>query len=167
MTDTHDPLVLEGRLSNLLAVNLVAAIAGTGMLYLLSLTSNRGRLFMYFTLPVLLLWLFGDALWWHLRGVHALYITPLAITTVRGRSGENETFMAAELTAINVRTRLNRKTVQLQFGDTPRSIPGVFTWYPGRRIHLTSDAFNDCEFDAALQLLRDIAPPACQISGLQ
>lgn len=147
----NPPFVLRGKLSSLIAVNAFGLLLGCFLFYLyIRFSPHYGAIGFLVGCIILLSWLTADALWWFYRGVHELIIEDNQIRAICGKSRKEKIIKAAEITDFYVHQRLNRKTMQILLGNTVKKIPGIYTYYPGPKLMLTSDAFNDKEFDEAI-----------------
>jgi len=156
MEENEMPFILTGKFSNLVAVNIGGFIMGCLVLIPFFFLPGYGTTFLFFAYPILAIWMFGDAVVWQQKGVHELHISKEGIKVFRGISRRESFVLPEQITDLHVHQRMNRKSLNIMLEQQVQRIPGVFTYYPGKRIHLTNDAFNDKEFDRAIELLEEL-----------
>lgn len=93
-----------------------------------------------------LLYLVLDTAYWLWRGVHRAALGGGALHLWRGRELRHERIALAELTDAHLHRRLGRRSLQLLRGGRVVRVPGA-TFYPGRRVWITTDAFDHADFD--------------------
>jgi hypothetical protein len=159
MENPDDTFVLKGSLFNLIGVNILALVFGIGMLYLITRAGLwYGSVFFIVGSIILTLWLLIDVVIWYYRGVHQLHINPQRLGVVRGYKGEMLEITPEKIVDIYVYRRGYRKNLIIMLTQKVFSIPGVITLYPGKRIQLFSDAFDNDEFNKAVALLQAFYP---------
>lgn len=153
----NPPFVLRGKLSSLIAVNAFGLILGCVLFYLyIRFSPHYGAIGFLVGCIILLVWLTTDALCWYYRGVHELVIEEDRIRALCGKTRKEKIILVTEITDFYVNQRRSRKTMQILLGNTVKKIPGIYTYYPGPKLMLTSDAFNDSEFDEAIGKISDL-----------
>jgi hypothetical protein len=145
--------VLKGKFSNLIMVNIIGGVLGIIIIFFISRVPHYGPIFFVFGIIFIAIWMFGDAIVWRKRGVHELHINRNGILVIRGASRKEFFIKPEQITDIHVHRRMNRVSLNIMLEQKVQSIPGIITLYPGKRVQLTSDAYDDKQFEAALALL--------------
>ncbi len=151
MNIDDDVFMLKAKPRNLLAVNIISVILGGIIIYLISRVPHYGKTFFMVSLPLLIIWLVGDVWVWNLKGVRELHISKEGIKVVRGVSSKVTFITPGEITDVHLHSSMNRKSLNILLGKKVVHIPGIYTYYPGKKLHLFSDAFDDKEFDQAVE----------------
>jgi len=156
MEGQSQAFVLKGKSKRFKTVNIIAAVTGIIILALFIRIPEYGMRFFVFTAPILLFWLIGDYLYWKKRGVRELHIHSNGISVFRGEDMRVTYIRPEQITDIHVHEAGYRTSLNLLLGKKVFRIPGVLTLYPGNRIYLTSDAFDDKEFNEALARIKQL-----------
>lgn len=149
--------VLNGTAGSLLMVNVAAAVMGGLLLAgMIAIRPGIGRSAFPLLYGLALLYLVADTVYWMRRGVHAAALDGDTLHVYRGRDLRHEAIAVREITDVHLHRRLSRRSLQILLGATVMRVPGA-TFYPGRKVWITSDAFDLAEFDRfadAVQALR-------------
>ena len=147
-------LILKGTLKSLSLVNVIAAIVGFVLLfYWLNVRQSVGLGMFTTGYVIVVCYLIADTVYWICHGIHEVRIADSFIVIVRGKSNKTIRIEAHQITDIQYSNQMSRRSLQILLGNKIQRISGVFTWYPGPKIWLTSDAFDDVEFDKACDLI--------------
>jgi hypothetical protein len=147
-------LVIKGTFKSLSIVNIFAAIFGFILLYYwLSVRQSVGLTMFTGAYSVLILYLVSDTVYWFYNGIHEVRIADSYFEILRGKQNKLTKISGSQITDIQYSNQMSRKSLQILLGNKIQRIPGVFTFYPGPKIWLTSDAFDDTEFDKACDLI--------------
>ncbi len=146
--DFKERAVIKGTMGSFVLVNVFAVSLGIIILFLIyRLDSHYGSGFLIVGSIILAVWMAADAIIWRVRGVHELEVAAGGIRVVRGIR-KNESFHPfSEISAVDFRNKSSRRILNIMLESKPVRVPGVVTLFQGRRIYLTSDAYNDQEFD--------------------
>ncbi|TXT42877.1 MAG: hypothetical protein FD137_2009 [Spirochaetes bacterium] len=145
---------MEGSKGKFFGVNAVGAVLGGGFLFLILRrkedfsTSTFGILWF-----ILIAYMILDALVWKRRGVREVEVTSLAFKIRRGAELWQD-FSFDQVSDFHVHVRGSRKSVQILLGEKVLKVPGIITLYPGPKIWITNDAFDDGEFDEFIRRMR-------------
>jgi len=147
-------LIIKGKFKSLAVVNIFAAIFGFVILYYwLNIRKSGGLVIFSFGFAILAIYLISETIYWSLNGIHEVRIAASYFEIVRGKRNKLIKINASQITDIQFINQMSRRSLQVLLGHKVQSIPGVFTWFPGPKIWLTSDAFDDNEFDKACDLI--------------
>lgn len=142
---------MRGSLGAFAAVNVAAAVMGALMLAaMIGVRPGIGRSSFPLLYGLALLYLAADTVYWLKRGVHVAALEGDTLHVYRGRELRHEQIPVAEITDVHLHQRLSRRSLQILLGDRVQRVPG-FTYYPGRKVWITSYAFDLREFDRFAQ----------------
>jgi len=154
--ETRDdtPFVATASEKKIAVINLVGVLGGGGALYLIARAKGMGSSF-FILWALLAAWLLGDWLVWRARGVREIRIDSKGFEVVRGLRRTVVRHDAGEITDLALHTRMRRKSLQIMMGGKVTHIPGIITLYlDPNKIWITSDAFEDSEFDEVVRRLQ-------------
>lgn len=138
---------MRGSLGAFAAVNVAAAVVGGLLLAVaIGIRPGIGRSSFPLLYGLALLYLAADTVYWVRRGVHAAALEGDTLHVYRGSELRHERIPVAEITDVHLHQRLSRRSLQILLGGRVARVPGA-TFYPGRKVWITSDAFNLREFD--------------------
>lgn len=147
-SDADYIFVLKGSRKSLFIVNIFATVIGGMLLYYwLQARMSAGVNAFLISYAVLISWMLADALYWIYNGIQEIRIGEDFFEIVRGKKQKVKRYHSTEITDLHFDNRMTRRSFQILLGNKVSSIPGIFTFYPGPKVWLTSDAFNDAEFD--------------------
>lgn len=147
-------LIIKGTFKSLAVVYIFATVFGFMLLYYwLKTQQSVGLIIFSIGYAILAIYLISDIVYWIVNGIHKVRVAETYIEIVRGKRNKLIRINATQITDIQIRNQLSRRSIQILLGHKVQSIPGVFTWYSGHKIGLTSDAFDDIEFDKACDLI--------------
>ncbi len=148
-------LIISGKLSSLLAVNITGAVLGSVIMYVwMQIRTLRGWGPFFIVYFVFLLYLFADIMYWIYNGIQEIRLYDTFFEISRGKKHKIIRVQYSEITDINVRSRMTRVSLQILLGQKTVRIPGIYTYYPGKKIWITNDAYNDNEFNSMMELLK-------------
>lgn len=149
-------MIIKGELKKLLGVNITGALLGSVILYLwLQIRTLRGLkpfIILYF---LLILWLVADVIYWIINGVQQIELHENNLIILRGRKRKRFQIEYDQITDLNIHKRLSRVSLQILLESKVVKIPGIFTFYPGKKIWITSDAFDEKEFNEMCKNLEE------------
>lgn len=149
-------MTIKGELKRLLGVNITGAILGSVIMYFwMQIRTLRGFKPFLILYSLLLLWLIADIIYWIYNGVHQIDINENNFQITRGKRKERIVIEYNQITDINIHKKLSRVSLQILLEKKTMNIPGIFTFYPGKKIWITSDAFDDKEFNKMCILLKN------------
>jgi hypothetical protein len=147
-------LIIKGSIKSLSLVNIFAAILGFILLfYWLNVRQSVGLNMFATGYAIIVIYLISDTVYWVYNGIHEVRITETYFEIIRGKANKLTKINGIQITDIQYSNQLSRRSLQILLGNKIQRIPGIFTWYPGPKIWLTSDAFDDSEFDKACDLI--------------
>lgn len=155
MESSDDSLfVAKASEKKLAVINLIGVLGGGGVLYLIARTRGMGNAF-FVLWALLAAWLLGDWYVWRARGVREIRIDARGFEVIRGSRRIATRHDAGEITDLALHTRMNRKSLQIMMGGKVTHIPGIITLYlDPNKIWITSDAFDDSDFDEVVRRLQ-------------
>jgi hypothetical protein len=103
-------------------------------------------------------WMFTDAIIWYYKGVHELHINNEGIRVIKGKNQVEIYIPKEKITDIMVYRKGFRKNLNIMLGNQVMDVPGIITLYPGKRIQMFSDAFEDRDFNEAITWLEKLHP---------
>jgi len=158
-TEPKKPFIIKASGTDLLAVNVWAFAAGGVLLLALLLVRGLFALALFCGgLCVLAAWLAGDYWLWKKRGIRIVSVDEGGILLFRGEGLRPSRIEAREITGVDVFRKLGRVTLNvLLSGAVNRVLPGVRV-FSGKRIRITSDAFDGREFEALVEELKRLSP---------
>ncbi len=144
---TEPAIEIRASLGSFAAVNAVAALGGAAFLAAM-IALRPGIIGSAFPVMygVFLLYLALDTAYWLWRGVHRAALDGEALHLWRGRALRHERIPLGEFTDAHLHRRMGRRSLQLLRGGRVVRVPGA-TFYPGRKVWITSDAFDNAAFD--------------------
>lgn len=149
---------LKGTAGSLVMVNVAAAVMGGLLLAgMIAIRPGIGRSAFPLLYGLALLYLVADTAYWMRRGVHAAALDGDTLHVYRGRGMRHETIALREITDVHLHRRLSRRSLQILLGGTVMRVPGA-TFYPGRKVWITSDAFDVAEFDRFAEAVQALRP---------
>ncbi|MEW6548287.1 MAG: hypothetical protein AB1407_02380 [Spirochaetota bacterium] len=149
------PFRMEGSKGRFYGVNAAGALLGGGLLYLILRGREDFSSGAFLVLWILLVaYMAADALVWRSRGVREVEVGPKAFRVRRGTARGWHEYGFAQVSDFHVHSRGARKSVQILLGEKVVKVPGIITLYPGPKIWITSDAFDDGEFEEFIQRMR-------------
>ena len=148
-------LIMKGSFKSLSIVNIFAAIFGFILLYFwLNVRKSVGLTMFTIGYSVLFIYLVSDTVYWIYNGIHEVRIADSYFILIRGKANKHIRINASQITDIEFSNQMSRRSLQILLGHKIQRIPGIFTWFPGPKIWLTSDAFDDTEFDKAYHFIQ-------------
>jgi hypothetical protein len=151
---TEYNLIIKGSIKSLSLVNIFAAILGFILLfYWLSVRQSVGLNMFATGYAIIVIYLISDTVYWVYNGIHEVRIADTFFEILRGKANKLTKINTIQIIDIQYSNQLSRRSLQILLGNKIQRIPGIFTWYPGPKIWLTSDAFDDAEFDKACDLI--------------
>jgi hypothetical protein len=150
-------LIIKGTFKSLSVVNIFAAIFGSMLLYYwLNIRKSGGLIVFSLGFAIMAIYLISDIIYWVVNGIHEVRIAETYFEIVRGKRNKLIRINATQITDIQYSNQLSRRSLQILLGHKVQNILGIFTWYPWPKIVLTSDAFDDNEFDKACDLIESM-----------
>lgn len=146
---------MEASSRSLFFTNLGGIIVGAVLLFLLLLLRHL-YMFILFVIGVIIIVIYMtvDYIIWQKRGIRVIEIDEKGINLYRSKEKRLTKIEAGHITDINFFSKLNRRVVTILTGGTATKImPGVTT-FPGPRIRITDDSFNDKEFTVFMEKLK-------------
>ena len=146
---------LEAKWTYIVATNIGAMVLGAVLLLLVTLARGLFSpvLYLCFCL-VLAFYMVGDVvLWWRRASGQSRSLMPGS--PFAGDRRRATWIPVSQITGVDVFSKLGRKVVNILTGGTVTRLPGV-TLFSGPRIRVTSDAFNEGEFEAFVKKVRSI-----------
>jgi hypothetical protein len=158
------PFYMAGSKGKFFGVNAVGAVLGGGFLFLILRRREDFSSGAFLVLWLLLVaYMVADALVWHSRGVREVEVGSRGFKVRRGTTrpgdGDGDTegwreYRFDQVSDFHVHARGTRKSVQILLGEKVLKVPGIITLYPGPKIWITNDAFDDREFEEFIQRMR-------------
>ncbi len=149
-------MIIKGKLKKLLGVNITGALLGSVILYLwLQIRTLRGLKPFVILYSLLVLWLVADVIYWIINGVQQIELHENNLIILRGRKRNRFHIEYDQITDLNIHKRLSRVSLQILLERKVVKIPGIFTFYPGKKIWITSDAFDEKEFNEMCKILEE------------
>lgn len=149
-------MIVKGEIKRLIGVNITGAVLGSVIMYFwMQIRTLRGFKPFIILYSLLLLWLLADVIYWIYNGVHQIDITEKNFQITRGKRKKRIVIEYNQITDINIHKRLSRVSLQILLEKKTVNIPGIFTFYPGKKIWITSDAFDDKEFNKMCEMFLD------------
>jgi hypothetical protein len=138
---------IRGRFGSLLVVNVAAALAA-GLMLVPVILIRPGITAGAFPViwGMVVVWLAADTVYWRWRGVHRAVLDGEALHVYRGRTLVCERIPVSAITDVHLHRRLARRSLQILLGGEVTHVPGM-TLFPGRKVWITSDAFDEADFD--------------------
>jgi hypothetical protein len=152
-----DSFVLVGKRSNLLIVNISAVVFGLILLYPFAHISHYGLPFIVFSFVAVVLWMALDYFYWVNHGIQEIIITRKTITVFRGKNRIREDIGTDRIKDVIVIEKMGRMTMNILIDRGASRFSGLGTFYPGKRLFLTSDAFENADFSLAVSLVLEIS----------
>lgn len=146
--------ILKAQKRSLVAVNIIAALIGIVLLYYWFYEGYSRNLTAFIILSgIVVFWMLADYIYWMHKGIREIRIGPDYFEVLRGKSMEYRRIDASQITDIYFENRMSRRTFQIFLGPVVKEIPGIFTFFPGPKIRITSDSFDNNDFDHACDLI--------------
>ncbi len=147
---------IKAKFSYILVVNISGSVIGSVIMYFwLQLRTIRGFGTFLFLYALFLLYMIGDLIYWKHNGVHEVRLYDNYFEVIRGKKQKLIKVNYADITDINLNNKLIRVSLQILLEAKTVRIPGIYTYYPGKKIWITNDAFNEKEFRAMCDLLKE------------
>lgn len=147
-------LIIKGSFKSLSLVNIFAAIFGFILLYYwLSVRQSVGLNMFTIGYLILVVYLVSDTVYWIYNGIHEVRIADSYFEILRGKQNKLTKVNSSQITDIQFSNQMSRRSLQILLGNKIQRISGIITLYPDPKIWLTSDAFDDTEFDKACDLI--------------
>lgn len=158
--DSSEVFTIKASPHSILTTNIGGIIVG-GFLFLLLLIfrSLYTMAFFIIGMTIIILYMIIDYAIWKNRGIRKIEIDGNGLTIHRGAKNIMQRIDAAQITDIDVFSKLNRKVVNIMLGGKiNKDIPGV-TFFAGPRIRITNDAFDDLDFVKLIERISQFKKP--------
>jgi len=150
-------MIIKGKLKRLLGINITGAVLGAVILYFwLQIRTMRGLKPFIILFSILILWLVADVIYWIINGVQQIELHESFLILIRGRKKNSVKVEYNQITDFYIHKRLSRVSLQILLERKVIKIPGILTFYPGKKIWITSDAFDDKEFNEMCKKLEEM-----------
>jgi len=153
-TDEKPVYILKAQGKKLIFVNISALITGILLLYYWLGDKFSGNILtLIIMIGIIFIWLIVDYAYWYFKGVREIRVYDKHFELISGKGLNTRKITGAMITDIYFQNIMSRRTFQIFLGNKVREIPGIFTFFPGPKIRLVSDMFEDSAFDEACDLI--------------
>ncbi len=137
----------------LIITNLSGLILGALIVFLF----RKEKILFFLAFTILLIYMVGDFLIWLKIGIREIWINDREIIFLKGKNKEKILIDFKEIKEIDFFEKFGRRIINIMIedGKTIKLTPYI-TFFSGKRIRITDDAFNDKEFSAFVEKLKNI-----------
>lgn len=137
----------------LIITNLSGLILGSLIVFLF----RKEKILFFLTFTILLIYMVGDFLIWLKIGIREIWINDKEIIFLKGNKKEKITINFKEIKDIDFFDKLGRRIINIIIEDGKKiKLTPYITFFSGKRIRITDDAFNDKEFSNFVEKLKNI-----------